>query len=156
MLQKDFLDRFKSHNIFIEDLEMKIRLVTFIAGWTDPFAVWIKCYSACWCKYITKVIKGGNIAQQNVRELEVNQLTFSNVKKLVSEENYPRTSKKIFKNYNYLLSNYNFPLYKIKLFWKTLLQKEFGENINFNNRLKRIKSVSFMMSLKKKLHRRSD
>ena len=67
---------------------MKMRLATFIVGSTD-----IRYDAACWRKHITNVKNGGNIPHLNLQALDVNQLTFSQVKKVIFEENEQKKLK---------------------------------------------------------------
>ena len=48
----DSWEHFKSHTLLLEDIEMKLRLVTFIAAWTDSFADEIRYHPTCRKKYI--------------------------------------------------------------------------------------------------------
>ena len=87
----------------IEDVEMKMRLATFIVGSTDPFATDIRYDAACWRKHITNVKNGGNIPHLNLQALDVNQLTFSQVKKVIFEENEQKKLKGPLEDYNHQL-----------------------------------------------------
>ena len=73
---------------------MKYRLVTFIAACTDPFADEIRYHPTCWRKYIRSTSDDYNsIPYQNVQRLEIDQLIFIHVRKVIFQDNEPRTLK---------------------------------------------------------------
>ena len=90
---------------------MKSSLVTFIAACTDPFADEIRYHPTCWRKYIHPTSDDYNsIPYQNVQRMEIDQLMFIHVRKVISQENERRTFKGLLGYYNHLLSNYNLNL----------------------------------------------
>ena len=113
---------------------MKSRLVTFIAACTDPFADEIRYHPTCWRKYIRPTSDDYNsIPYQNVQRMEIDQLMFIHVRKVIFQDNELRTLKGLLDDYNYLLSNHNFPKCERTSKLKSILEKEFGDTIGFRN-----------------------
>ena len=99
---------------------MKSRLVTFIAAWR---------------KYIRPTSDDYNsLPYQNVQRMEIGQLMFNQVRKVIFQDNEPRTLKGLLDNYILLLSNHNFRKCKRTSKLKSILKKEFGDTISFHNR----------------------
>ena len=140
-LQRDSWERFKSHTLLLEDIEMKSRLVTFIAACTDPFADEIRYHPTCWRKYIRSTSDDYNsIPYQNVQRLEIDQLMFIHVRKVIFQDNEPRTLKGLLDDYNHLLLNHNFPKCERTSTLKSISEKEFGDTIGFHNRFQKNQS----------------
>ena len=108
-MQRNSWERFKSHTLLLEGIETKSRLVTFIAACTDPFADEIRYHATYWRKYIRPTSDDHNsIPYQNVQRMEIDQL-FIHVRKVIFQDNEPRTLKGLLDDYNHMLSNHNFP-----------------------------------------------
>ena len=120
---------------------MKSRLVTFIAPSTDPFADEIRYHPICWRKYICPTSNDyDSLPYQNVQRMKIYQLMFIHVGKVIFQGNQPRTLKRIFGNYNHLLSNHTFPKCERTSKLKSILEKEFGDAIGFHNRFQKNQS----------------
>ena len=88
---------------------MKSRLVTFIAAWR---------------KYIHPTSDDYNsLPYQNVQRMEIGQLMFIQVRKVIFQDNEPRTLKGLLDNYILLLSNHNFRKCKRTSKLKSILKK---------------------------------
>ena len=59
---------------------------------------------------------------------------FIHVRKVIFQDNEPKTLKRILDNYNHLLSNHNFPKCERTSKLKSILKKEFGDVVGFHNR----------------------
>ena len=91
-----------------------------------------------WRKYIRSTSDDYNsIPYQNVQRLEIDQLMFIHVRKVIFQDNEPRTLKGLFDD---LLSNHNFPKCKRTSTLKSILEKEFGDTIGFHNRFQKNQS----------------
>ena len=140
-MQRDSWERFKSHTLLLGDTELKSRLVTFIAACTDPFTNEIKYHPTCWRKYIRPTSYDyNNIPYQNVQRIETDQLMLIHVRKVIFEDNEPRTLKRLVHDYNHLLSNHDFPKCERTSKLKSTSEKEFGDSIDFHNRFQKNQS----------------
>ena len=72
--------------------------------------------------------------------MQIYQLMFIHVGKVIFQGNEPRTLKRIFDNYNHLLSNHSFPKCERTSKLKSILEKEFGDAIGFHNRFQKNQS----------------
>ena len=59
---------------------------------------------------------------------------FIHVRKVIFQDNEPKTLKRLLDNYNHLLSNHNFPKCERTSKLKSILKKEFGDVVGFHNR----------------------
>ena len=66
--------------------------------------------------------------------MEIDQLMFIQVRKVIFQDNEPRTLKGLLDDYNDLLSNHNFPKCERTSKLKSILEKEFGDVVGFHNR----------------------
>lgn len=64
----------------------------------------------------------------------------THVRKVIFQDNEPRTLKGLLEDYNHLLSNYNFKKCERTSVLKTLLQKEFKDANGFHNRFQKNQS----------------
>ena len=120
---------------------MKSHLVTLVAPSTDPFADEIRYHPIFWRKYICFASDDyDSFPYQNMQRMEIYQLMFIHVGKVIFQGNEPRTLKRIFDNYNHLLSNHSFPKCERTSKLKSILQKEFGDAIGFHNRFQKNQS----------------
>ena len=81
-----------------------------------------------------------SIPYQNVQRMEIDQLMFIHVRKVIFQDNEPRTLKRLLDNYNHLLSNHNFPKCERTSKLKSILKKEFGDVVGFHNRFQKNQS----------------
>ena len=113
---------------------MKSCIVTYIAACTNPSADEIRYHPTCWRKYIHPTSDDYNSSPyQNVQRMEIDQLMFIHVRKVIFQDNESRTSKGLSDDYNHLLSNHNFPKCKRMSKLKSIIEKEFGDAVGFHN-----------------------
>ena len=65
--------------------------------------------------------------------MEIDQLMFIHVRKVIFQDNEPRTLKGLLDDYNHLFSNLNFPKCERTSKVKSILEKEFGDAIGSHN-----------------------
>ena len=65
---------------------------------------------------------------------------FIHVRKVIFQDNEPKTLKRLLDNYNHLLSNHNFPKCERTSKLKSILKKEFGDVVGFHNRFQKNQS----------------
>ncbi len=74
MQQQSAWQKFKTHTVYLEDMEMRDRILRFIDCTHDPFATEIRYHRSCWNKYIAAVYAGDqeqpDVHLQNVRPSE--------------------------------------------------------------------------------------
>ena len=49
--------KFKAHTVYLEDMEMRDRILRIIDCTHDPFATEIRYHRSCWCKYVTDLYR---------------------------------------------------------------------------------------------------
>ena len=69
--------------------------------------------------------------------MEIDQLIFIHVRKVIFQDNEPRTLKGLLDDYNHLFSNLNFPKCERTSKVKSILEKEFGDAIGSHNRFQK-------------------
>ena len=79
---------------------------------------------------------------QNVEIFEVKQMLLKHLQKIILELNEPRTLQGLLEDYNTILHNFGFPTNSVKFAAiKTLIQKEFGDDVGFHLRYQRNRST---------------
>ena len=95
---------FKSHTVYLQDAQMRDRIVTLIDTTPDPFATEIRYHRSCWKKhtkpFYNSSLDDNQIHLQEVRLTEVQQMFFKHVCTVVLEMNEPRTLQGLLLDYN--------------------------------------------------------
>ena len=93
--QQKAWQKFKAHTVYLEDMEMRDRILRIIYCTHDPFATEMKYHRSCWCKYITDIYRDDqdqpDVHLQNERLSEVREMFFQHVRHVISDLNEPRT-----------------------------------------------------------------
>ena len=97
---------FKSHTVYLQDLDMR-KLLTLIEATTDPFAVAIRYHRSCWTKYISSSRQDDSkLHLQHVQISEVRKMFFKYVRMVVLEQHELRRLQSLLQYYIHLLSNF--------------------------------------------------
>jgi len=98
-------NKFKSHTVYLEDEEMRTRMLTFIAATSDPFATEVRYHVSCWKKNIRKVYMNDDENDEEMHGVttqEVKQQFFNHVRTRIIELNEPRTLQGLLLDYKSL------------------------------------------------------
>ena len=145
--QKDSWESFKSHTIYLEDFEMRCRILKVIDATPDPFAAEIRYHLSCWKKYVKPVYTTDNLSSeqihlQNIQRQEVKLMFTKHVKTAIFDNGKPRTLKGLLQDYTKLLQNFGLEGSGVKSSTiKEILLAEFGSKIGFHDRFHKNKST---------------
>ncbi len=138
---------FKSHTVYLEDDEMRDRILKVIDATPDPFAAEVRYHRSCWNKYVKPHYNKDSSSPedqmhlQNVRLTEVKQMFFKHVRNVILELREPRTLQGLLLDYNRMCTNFGFETVTKTSTLKTMLQDEFKEELGFHNRFHKNQST---------------
>ena len=137
---------FKRHTVYLEDLSMRERLITFIESTTDPFAAEIRYHRSCWKNHVTDKLysnnEENNLHLHNVSLSEVKEMFYHHVGTIVFEQHELRTLQSLLADYVRILQNFGLDGSAIKSSTiKNMLSAELHDHIGFYERPKKNKSV---------------
>lgn len=123
---------------------MKLRIEAFIAGVTDPFATEVRYHCACWKKYVKITYNQAEKSDSSSHILCMEQAEkemLQHVRKVILEDNEPRSLNGLLWDYNQLLEGKDLPSCEQAVQVKNLITKEFGSEIGFHVRYHRNKGT---------------
>ena len=133
------------NTVYLQDAQMRDRILTLIDATPDPFATEIRYHRSCWKKH-AKPCYGSSLDDnqthlQDVRLTEVQQMFFKHVRTVVLEMNEPRTLQGLLLDYNEMRKNFGFESVTQTSTIKKILQKEFKDKIGFHDRFHKNQST---------------
>lgn len=143
---------FKSHTVYIEDGEMRDRILKVIDSTPDPFAAEVRYHRSCWNKYVKPHYKKDNSPEdqmhlQNVRLTEVKRVFFKHVRNVILEMREPRTLQGLLLDYNRMCTNFGFESVTKTSTLKQCSKMNSKKNLDFMIAFTKIKVRSSTMHL---------
>ena len=136
--------RFKRHTVYLEDNDMRERILALIMATPDQFATEIYYHLRCWKKYMKQTYEPINECThaQNVKPAEVDQMFLNHVSHVIFDLNEPRTLQGLLEDYKYISSNFGISCDGSKSSTvKRMLANEFQDKIGFHDRYHRNQSI---------------
>ena len=121
-------------------------MITVIGNTSDVFVTEVRYHKSCWKSYTRPVgllcDDDQNSRIHNAEILEVKQMFLKHVQKVILELNEPKTLQDLLEDSKAILHNFGFPTKSVKsAVIKTLIQKEYGDNVGFHLRYHRNQSA---------------
>ena len=100
--------RFKRHVTYLDDEDMKERIVRLIDSTEDPFAAEIRYHEKYWLKYTNIKQARENFHTENVDLHAAQNIFFSHVQKVIFEEQEIRTVQGLLADHKIIVGDYGF------------------------------------------------
>lgn len=133
--------RFKKSIPHIQESDTCTRLSIFVAECMDPFAYEVRYHKPCWLRYVHSSTEDDQENNENDQRNLIQKRMFDHVRSVIFEEKEPRSLTGLLWDYNILLESSHLPTCEQTIQLKTLLIKEFGEDIGFHVRYHRNKGT---------------
>ena len=131
-------NRFKHHIVFIDDQDLRQRLIALIDCTPDPWATEIPYHESCMKHYLRPTYDLSDARTLNIHNVSlpvIRQLFFKHIRKTIVEYNEPRTLRSLLSDYELIANNSGITVGTIKTSYiKELVEKEFKDELGFHER----------------------